>query len=281
MPTTPVLADLETRVAQIANASPGTNTQTILQYMQSRSEFVATGAETDGTVWGKFANGAVHVVFNTVQPDPSPASRAAKVVQAPASTRSLSNIPGADGNTSRVALLNALGTLFSVYHNIDERTLFPADYSVEKQTAFDVEYQKNLPLLSGLYFTAHGGTFRYSPATTPFFVFSTSTVVTGDPVHDKAHKYYADIQAGNLVTGTTLENWVPDPAHPGMYMIQAATHYAISPQFMRNYKWRFADQSFVFANACSGQAVSTPDQITANSDLTKVLFGANFSVYCG
>lgn len=280
-PMTPVLGAIESRVAEITNAKPGTNSQTILQFMQSRSEFVATGAEADGTVWGQFANGGIHVVFNTVQPDPSPAARAAPVIRAPVSSRIAADLPGSDGGTYRVALLNALGSAFTFYHKIDERTLFPADYSLEKQTAFDVAYLKHLPPLSVLYFTAHGGISRYKSTTTPFFVFSTSTVVTGDPHKDKSHPYYADIQAGNMVTGTTLEDWVPDPKNPGRYMITASTHYAITPRFIRNYKWKLDARSFVFASACSGLALDTPEQVTAITDLRAALNSANVSVYAG
>ncbi len=245
-----VLDSLESRINSLAGSDRNVSNQAILTYLQSRSEFEASGIETDGSVWGRFTDGRLFVFANNFSaPDtgaPPGIPGSAMFRPAFSSFAQVSNLP----QNSDARLLNSLGSAFDYTgfgltgfsETITDLAAWfnSAGYTPVSGASAAVNALKSVAGDGVFYWSAHGAFGKDRPGNKVYGVWtSTERDTSWEFVYKK------DLDDGNLI-------YFSAPHEKGSLLGKDVSkiHYAITAKFVTQYM-SFGQNSVVFINACS------------------------------
>jgi len=249
------------------------NNADIVVYLESRSEFKATGVSPDGTVWGEFTDGRLLFVFNSPDPteggepngtDPNLARWEARPSHVAASwapqTRRLPEL-GPDLSTAQethvelpssgqVRLLNALGTYYEASDAVPGLgSLFArGNYYPAEGAEATVNGLKNVAGDGVFYLQTHGGLMAAAEGESVYGFWTQTPIDAANEAELKS-----DLQARRVVyaIAPTDKNpaYVPGRDPSGSRYLHER-HYGITADFIREYM-SFGENSFVYIMSCS------------------------------
>lgn len=225
---------------------------TILQYFRSHPEtYEASDTSESRSVWARFKDGRLFIVSDaTDAPDSLSAMRGAP--HSPSSMQApLAKLP----SNTRARLLNALGAAFEPINgeggegtvNTLSNWFSAAGYTPPVGTA-SVD---GLKLVQGdgvFYFSSHGSWGKTRDNLNSYGIWTT------DEVNDvNEARFSADLSS----TPARL-CWYEALHSNNFFGNNRETHYAITPEFVRQYM-SFGTNSLVFFNACASNAITSAD----------------------
>jgi hypothetical protein len=227
--------------------------QQLLQQLQNRSEFEASGANDDASVWARFTDGRLLIISNN-----RPANDTAAGPNSPGFwSNAPAGIPGGELPTGRKArLLNAMGTVFT--------NPLPVLESMFKAKGYDVTPGlgsiANLRTVNNdavFYIDAHGGTGGLRNGTTEYAIW------TSDPFDTVTDASLATLwKNGELVYFTAVNDrlipFLPRPT-------TSATHFGITTKFVTN-EMSFGQNCLIYFDACSSASPAASAFVTACLD---------------
>ncbi|MCC6194112.1 MAG: hypothetical protein IT518_06540 [Burkholderiales bacterium] len=240
-----VIADVEQRARELSRDAPPAPAflQAIAAYMASRTEYAESGVDAETqSVWGRFADGRLHIVAANRTPAPSTAGAAGAPV-----ARDGAELPF----STKARLLHSFGTNFEGQGPIDEMRgyLTGKGWTVRAGAEGDA----HVGTLKGVggdgyfYINTHGGRGRVDDPKEPegkIYSIQSSTLVDAD--YERV--FDADLTALRLVHFTARNGGTITVA--GIPITgDWDTRYAITYRFVERYM-SFANESVVYINAC-------------------------------
>jgi hypothetical protein len=239
-----LFAAVETKLASFTGTDRDAENHQMLAFLKTKPEFVESGMDDSGVVWGYFADGSAMVVGNNLKvTNPVGLNRSAIVAR---SAAQLSSRAAGIPDSLRALVGTSLGPLYDTYTDGIRDMLDKQKYKLANP-ADTVDALKAMTDVSVLYMLGHGGTISLRNGAGKTYTIWTSTVRT--PGLDAA--YAADLKDGSLA-------WFPAHAFTGNEDTAATkveTHYGITTKFVQKY-WtgKFNKTSMVFMNSCSSSS---------------------------
>ncbi len=235
--------------------------QAMLDWIKGRSEFSKSGITDEGDVWAYYTDGQLFLVPTNVDfaasvpgmPKLKYEHRVERALELPST---LNARLAAVRNQNILTLINSFGDW-----------LTSAGYNVAVAHELTVEGFKEVNgSHSVVYLDTHGirlaPNSEYNPGATHRFLLSTNTYATRTVLET----YKEELRTGSLVQVSAFFGTVS----PGGFIVRAKPALMITAKFVRE-NMRFAQDSFVFVNACSSYS----------TDFRDACFDVGASVYAG
>ncbi len=233
-------------------SNPQAAQQQLLQFFQGRSEFEASGANQDASVWARFSDGRLLIVAGNR--DANDTSSAARL---DAWMHAQPDIAGGELPKSRTArILNAMGTVFTDPVSVLQSMFEAKGYTVTPGlgTIANLKTVNNDALF---YIDSHGGAGVKRNGSGEYAIW------TSDPFDTVTDASLAALwQNGELVYFTAVNNrvipFLPKP-------VTTDTHFGITAKFVTN-EMSFGQNALIYFDACSSNSPLSSDFVTACLD---------------